>query len=45
LGIKGKDFKDWEVVYHMLVSKEHLTEAGLLKIKSLRSNMNKQRTI
>lgn len=44
LGIKGKDFKDWEVVYHMLVSKEHLTEAGRLKIRSIRSNMNKQRT-
>ena len=32
LGIKGKDFQDWVVVYHMLVSKEHLTEAGRLKI-------------
>ena len=28
LGIKGKDFKHWEVVYHMILSKEHLTEGG-----------------
>jgi hypothetical protein len=25
IGVKGKDFKHWEVVYHMIVSKEHLT--------------------
>ena len=29
----------------MLVSKEHLTEAGRLKIKSIQSNINKQITI
>ena len=23
IGEKGKDFKQWEVVYHMIVSKEH----------------------
>ena len=28
---EGKDFKHWEVVYHMIVSKEHLTER--LKIR------------
>lgn len=35
LGIKGKDFKDWEVVYNMLISKQHLTESGRLKIISI----------
>jgi len=45
LGIKSKDFKDWEIVYYMIVHKEHLTEEGRLKIKSIRSNMNKNRTI
>lgn len=45
LGLKAKDFKDWEVVYHMLVSKEHLTEAGRLKIRTIQSNMNKNKTI
>lgn len=39
LGIKGKDFKHWEVVYHMIVSKEHLTEAGRLKIRAIANEM------
>jgi hypothetical protein len=35
LGDKINDFKKWELVYSMIVSKEHLTEQGRLKIRSL----------
>ena len=35
IGGKGKDFKHWEIVYHMIVSKEHLTEAGRIKIRAI----------
>jgi len=30
LGTKYTDFKDWEKVFHMIVSKTHLTDAGYL---------------
>lgn len=30
LGIKGEDFKDWEIIYNMILSKEHLTDPGRL---------------
>ena len=39
IGVKRKDFKHWEVVYHMIVSKEHLTEAGRLKIRAIANEM------
>jgi len=39
LGEKGKDFKYWEIVYHMINSKEHLTEAGKLKIRAIAYEM------
>jgi hypothetical protein len=45
IGIKGKDFKDWEIVYNMMLSKQHLTDEGRLKIKSIQSNMNSKRKI
>lgn len=45
LGVKGLDFKDWEVVYYMIKSKEHLTESGRLKIELIKSNMNSKRVI
>nr|YP_010710787.1 hypothetical protein P2Z26_mgp29 [Gonatophragmium mori]WCZ71151.1 hypothetical protein [Gonatophragmium mori] len=35
LGDKLNDFKKWEIVYNMILSKEHLTYEGRLKIKSL----------
>ena len=41
LGIKGKDFKHWEVVYHMILSKEHLSEVGRLKIRAIASEMKR----
>lgn len=45
IGEKGKDFKHWEVVYHMIVSKEHLTEAGRLKIRAIAYEMKKNKYI
>jgi hypothetical protein len=35
LGNKLNDFKNWEIVYNMILSKEHLTENGRLKIKNI----------
>jgi hypothetical protein len=45
LGVKNKDFRDWEIVYHMIISGEHLTEIGRSKIKLIQSNMNSRRTL
>jgi len=45
LGIKQLDFNDWKLVYYMIKNKEHLTEAGRIKIKSIKSNMNTKRLI
>lgn len=45
LGTKYKDFKDWEIIYNMMISKEHLTNEGRLKIKLIQSNMNIKRKI
>lgn len=45
LGTKCKDFKDWEIVYNMMISKKHLTDEGRLKIKLIQSNMNSKRKI
>lgn len=35
LGDKLKDFKKWDIFYHMFIQKEHLTDKGRLKIRSL----------
>lgn len=35
IGDKLNDFKKWEIVYNMLIKKEHLTDEGRLKIRSL----------
>lgn len=45
LGTKCKDFKDWEIVYNMMISKKHLTDEERLKIKLIQSNMNSKRKI
>uniref|UniRef100_UPI00211419BC hypothetical protein n=1 Tax=Aspergillus sclerotioniger TaxID=319627 RepID=UPI00211419BC len=45
LGIKGKDFKDWEIIYNMILCKQHLTEQGRLKIKLIQSNLNSKRKV
>lgn len=34
-GNKFNDFKKWEIVYNMILSKEHLTQEGRLKIRNL----------
>lgn len=43
LGNKNKDFRDWEKVYQMILSKKHLTESGKLKIIYIKNNMNSKR--
>jgi hypothetical protein len=35
IGDKINDFKKWEIVHNMMVKKEHLTDKGRLKIRSL----------
>ena len=42
-GVKSKNYSDWRTVYDMIVSKEHLTEQGRVKIKLIHSNMNTKR--
>lgn len=43
LGIKNKDFKDWEIVFYMIISKQHLTETARSKIKLIQSSLNSKR--
>ena len=43
LGNKYKDFKDWEKVYYLVVSKTHLTKTGYLEIMSIKESMNSKR--
>lgn len=38
IGNKLNEFKKWEIVYSMIISKEHLTEKGRLKIKALKKS-------
>lgn len=39
-GVKSLDFNDFKLIANLVHNKEHLTEEGLCKIKSLKSNMN-----
>lgn len=43
LGTKYLDFIDWKKAYFLILSKDHLTEAGRLRIKLIKSKMNKKR--
>jgi hypothetical protein len=43
LGTKYKDFKDWELVYNMTISMEHLNNNDRYKIRLIQSNMNSKR--
>ena len=43
LGTKCLDFIDWKKAYFLIISKDHLTEAGRLRIKLIKSKMNKKR--
>lgn len=45
LGSKSLDFKEWLIVYKMMINKEHLTESGKLKIKTIKQGINRGRTI
>lgn len=45
IGKKGKDFKQWELVYKRIVSNEHLTEAGRLQIRAISSEMKNNKYI
>ena len=42
-GIKHLDYDDFRKVAMLLQDKQHLSEAGLSKIKSIKSNMNLNR--
>jgi len=44
LGVKGKDFKYWKIVYYMIITKEHLNEANRLKIRAIASEMKNNKT-
>jgi hypothetical protein len=33
LGVKGLDYKDWLIIYNMILFKEHFSDASRLKIK------------
>jgi hypothetical protein len=35
LGEKSNNYKNWLIVYNMIIKKEHLTAEGKIKIKSL----------
>lgn len=35
LGNKLNEFKKWEIVYNMIISKKHITDKGRLNIRSL----------
>lgn len=43
LGNKSYDFKDWEIIYYIILEKKHLTDEGRSKIKLIQSNMNSKR--
>jgi hypothetical protein len=45
LGIKGEEFRYWETVYSMMVSKQHLTEEGRSIIRLIQYNMNSKRKV
>jgi hypothetical protein len=45
LGLKYKDFLDWEKVYYMILDKKHLSLEGINKIKLIKSGMNSKRII
>lgn len=39
-GVKALDYSDLKKTVNLIQNKEHLTEEGLLKIQSIKSNMN-----
>ena len=45
IGDKLNDFKKWEIIYNMLIKKEHLTEEERLKIRSLIGKLKNNRIL
>jgi len=43
LGIKYKDYLDWEKVYYMILDKKHLTSEGKDQIRLIKYRMNNRR--
>ena len=39
-GVKALNYSDFKKIVNLIQNKEHLTEEGLLKIQSIKSNMN-----
>lgn len=39
IGVKAKDFNCWEKVYNLIITKQHLSEDGRLKIKLIAATM------
>lgn len=44
-GVKALNYLDFKKVVHLIYNKEHLTEQGLSKIKSIKLNMNSLRKV
>ena len=44
-GVKESDYKDFKKVAMIIQDKQHLSEAGLSNIKSIKSNMNLNRKV
>jgi hypothetical protein len=42
IGVKAKDFNCWKEVYNLILTKEHLTEQGRLKIRLIADIMKKK---
>ena len=37
---KSMSYKNWNIIYNMILDKEHLTEKGLMKIKTIKKEIN-----
>ncbi len=45
LGVKKMDYYDFNKIYKIILSKDHLTPDGLGQIQQIRNNMNDKRTV
>ena len=45
LGVKEMDYKDFKIIYNIILSKGHLSPEGLAQIQQIRNNMNDKRTV
>jgi len=44
-GVKGSDYEDFKKIAMLIHDKQHLSETGMLKIKSIKSNMSLNRKV